>query len=77
MQIQQTERVFRYSKGLCCQIQTPRLESRGPAGVRLIVSGNYHGRGERSGICGRKTGLHVQNGSGHKILRTSLACSDC
>jgi len=55
-------------EGSCCQIQTPRLELR-PSGRRTPhVSGNYHGRGERSGIGGRKTRLHVQDGGGDKSL---------
>jgi len=69
MQIQQTERVFRYSGGLVLPDPDPSL---GIEAVRqvycLIVSGNYHGRSKRSRIGGRKRGFHVQNGSGHKSL---------
>jgi hypothetical protein len=71
MQIQQTERVFRYSGGLVLPDPDPSL---GIEAVRqvycLVVSGNYHRRGERSGIGGWKTGLYVQNGSGHKSLNS-------
>ena len=68
MQIQQTERSFRYS-GLVLPDPDSSL---GIEAVRqvycLIVSGDYHGSGERSRIGRRKTGLHVQDGGGDEIM---------
>jgi hypothetical protein len=59
----------RYSGGLVLRDPDPSL---GIEAVRQAYASsypeNYHGRGERSGIGGRKTGLHVQDGSGHKKL---------
>jgi hypothetical protein len=72
MQIQQTERVFRYS-GLVLPDPDSSLGIEAVRqGVLLIVSGNYHSRGERSRIGRRKTGLHVQDGGGDEIVMSVM-----
>ena len=69
MQIQQTERVFRYSGGLVPPDPDPSL---GIEAVRQVYASSYPEiiTAAVSGpeVVDGKEGLHVQNGSGHKSL---------
>ena len=59
MQIQQTERVFRYSGGLVLPDPDPSL---GLEAVRQVYASSY-------------PEIHVQNGSGHKKLKVFMSAT--